>query len=68
MKVMAKHANNKVSTIKLPNGQYTQTGKENSEFTSPIQNRLIIRMDRTNRTWAYADAERTGATGTWPNV
>jgi hypothetical protein len=28
MKIMAKQATNKVSTIKLPNGQCTQTGKE----------------------------------------
>jgi hypothetical protein len=28
MKIMAKQATNKVSTIKLPNGQHTQTGKE----------------------------------------
>jgi hypothetical protein len=27
MKIMAKQATNKVSTIKLPDGQYTQTGK-----------------------------------------
>jgi hypothetical protein len=28
MKIMAKQATNKVSTIKLPDGQHTQTGKE----------------------------------------
>ena len=28
MRIMAKQATNKVSTIKLPNGQYTQTGRE----------------------------------------
>jgi hypothetical protein len=28
MKIMAKQTTNKVSTIKLPNGQHTQTGKE----------------------------------------
>jgi hypothetical protein len=28
MKVMAKQATIKVSTIKLPDGKYTQTGKE----------------------------------------
>jgi hypothetical protein len=28
MKIMAKQATNKFSTIKLPNGQHTQTGKE----------------------------------------
>jgi hypothetical protein len=28
MMIMAKQATNKVSTIKLPDGQYTQTGKE----------------------------------------
>jgi hypothetical protein len=28
MKIMAKQASNKVSTMKLSNGQYTQTGKE----------------------------------------
>jgi hypothetical protein len=28
MKIMAKQATNKVSTIKLPNGQHTQSGKE----------------------------------------
>jgi hypothetical protein len=28
MKIMAKQATNRVSTIKLPDGQYTQTEKE----------------------------------------
>jgi hypothetical protein len=28
VKIMAKQATNKVSAIKLPNGQHTQTGKE----------------------------------------
>jgi hypothetical protein len=28
MTIMAKQVTNKVSTIKLPNGQYTQTGRE----------------------------------------
>jgi hypothetical protein len=28
MKIMAKQATNKVSTIKPPDGQYTQTGKD----------------------------------------
>jgi hypothetical protein len=28
MRIMAKQATNKVSTIRLPNGQYTQTGRE----------------------------------------
>jgi hypothetical protein len=28
MKIISKHATNKVSTIKLPNGQHTETGKE----------------------------------------
>jgi hypothetical protein len=28
MKIMAKLVTNKVSTIKLPNGQHTETGKE----------------------------------------
>jgi hypothetical protein len=28
MKIMAKQVTNKVSSIKLPDGQYTQTGKE----------------------------------------
>jgi hypothetical protein len=28
MRVMAKQATNKVSTIKLPNGQFTQTGRD----------------------------------------
>jgi hypothetical protein len=28
MKIMAKQATNKVSIIKLPNGQHTETGKE----------------------------------------
>jgi hypothetical protein len=28
MKIMAKQATNKVSIIKLPDGQHTQTGKE----------------------------------------
>jgi hypothetical protein len=28
VKIMAKQATNKVSTIKLPDGQHTQTGKE----------------------------------------
>jgi hypothetical protein len=28
MKIMAKQATNKVSTIKLLNGQHTQTGRE----------------------------------------
>jgi hypothetical protein len=28
MKIMAKEATNKVNTIKLPNGQYTGTGRE----------------------------------------
>jgi hypothetical protein len=31
MKIMAKQATNKVSTIKLPNGQHSQTGKETLE-------------------------------------
>jgi hypothetical protein len=31
MKVMAKQATNKVSTIKLPNGLHTETEKENLE-------------------------------------
>jgi hypothetical protein len=28
MKIMAKQGTNKVSTVKLPDGQHTQTGKE----------------------------------------
>jgi hypothetical protein len=31
MKIMAKQTTHKVSTIKLPNGQHTQTGKETLE-------------------------------------
>jgi hypothetical protein len=31
MKIMAKQVTNKVSTIKLPNGQFTQTGKNTLE-------------------------------------
>jgi hypothetical protein len=27
---------------------------------------MIQMMDRGSRTWRYADAERTGKTGTWP--
>jgi hypothetical protein len=31
LKIMAKQATNQVSTIKLPNGQHSQTGKETLE-------------------------------------
>jgi hypothetical protein len=59
--IMAKPATNKVGTIKL--------WKNCSEFTFQIQNGLMIQvMDGTSRTWAYAEAEQTGVTGTWPNA
>jgi hypothetical protein len=54
MKIIAKQATNKVNTIKLPDGQHTQTGKETlKEFTFII---LMISNDGLVRPiWTYAD-------------
>jgi hypothetical protein len=48
MKIMAKQATNKVSTIKPPNGQYTGTGRETlSELFREHfpDSKLIVNMD-----------------------
>jgi hypothetical protein len=58
--IMAKQATIEVSTIKIPNG-YTQTGKETLKelFRVQIPDSKLIddrAIDRTSRTWAYANA------------
>jgi hypothetical protein len=60
MKVMAKQATNKVSTIKLPDGKHTQTGKETLKELFRVHfpdSKLIDNfvMDGASRTWTHVD-------------
>jgi hypothetical protein len=60
MKIMAVQATNKVSTIKLPDGQYTQTGKGTLKGLFKVHfpdSKLIDDFgDRQGQqNWAYVD-------------
>jgi hypothetical protein len=60
VRIMAKQVTNRASTVKLPNGQQTEIGKETLEelFTVHFPD-LKITDDsmtaRVSRTWAYAN-------------
>jgi hypothetical protein len=69
--IIAKQVTNRVSTIKLPDGQCTQIGREilkelfrdhfpQSKLTGDSNN------GQGSRTWIYADG--TGETGIWPGM
>jgi hypothetical protein len=59
MKIMAKDVTNRVTTIKLPDGQWTQTGRETPKDLLRVYfPKMIQMMDRGSRTWRYADAEQ----------
>jgi hypothetical protein len=54
MMIMAKQATNKVSTIKLPNGQYTETGRETLSELFRVHfpdSKLIVNLDNGEGQW-----------------
>jgi hypothetical protein len=57
MRIMAKHATNRVNTIKLPGGQYTQTRRETQKelFRVHFPDSKLIDVSRT---LVYAKAQR----------
>jgi hypothetical protein len=59
MKIMAVQATNKDSTIKLPDGQYTQTEKGTLKELFRVHfpdSKLIDDLgDSTSRTWVYVE-------------
>jgi predicted Mrr-cat superfamily restriction endonuclease len=64
MKVMAKQATNKVSTIKLPDGKHTRTGKETLKELFRVHfpdSKLMIRvMEGASRTWTHVNTMNRG--------
>jgi hypothetical protein len=74
MSVMAKEATNRVSTLKLPNGQLTETGKGTLEelFRVHFPDSKPVDKSRDKRqgqqTWTGAIAPRTGQTRTWSSA
>jgi hypothetical protein len=72
MKIMAKQATNKVSSIKLPDGQHTQTGKERLKelfrVHFPVSNLIDDSGDKTGpeepgHMRTYNEQGRQGAQG-----
>jgi hypothetical protein len=73
MKIMAKQATNKVSSIKLPDGQHTQSGKETLKelFRVHFPDSKLIHDSadgQDQQILGICESTTDRGTATWPNV